>query len=184
MQINNKIESYNKIVELNLNRFPEKIFKQGQQDLIKDFIKKYPAEYYAIRDKSKAGGVFKLKVTADDLLKETYGYEKFSINVSSYNYIKNQLLVGEIFFTRDGFVAGTLSQNPSYSVRDALKNPDYNFKTNIFDKYIDEIPCFDKIYEYVSKHQLFDIIVEFACFDISVGVNNENIVVYEIRTSY
>ena len=51
MQINNKIEGYNKIVELNLNRFPEKIFKQGQQDLIKDFIKKYPAEYYAIRDK-------------------------------------------------------------------------------------------------------------------------------------
>lgn len=56
----------------------------------------YPAEFYAIRDKSKTGGVFKLKVAADKVLEEIDEYSLFSINVSSINYIDNQLLVGEI----------------------------------------------------------------------------------------
>ena len=92
----------------------------------------YPAEYYAIRDKSRSSGVFKLKVKANEILSEIDGYDKFSINVSSYNYIQNQLLVGEILIT-DEFVGGILSTNCTYSVRDAIKNPDYNIKTSIFD---------------------------------------------------
>lgn len=62
MKITNKIENYNKIIELGLNRFPEKIFKSSQKNEVEVFVKTYPANYYAIRDKSKAGGVFKLKV--------------------------------------------------------------------------------------------------------------------------
>ena len=99
MKIYNKLESYNKIIELGLNRFPEKIFKSSQINEVEDFVKTYPANYYAIRDKSKAGGVFKLKVEPENILNEVSGYDLFSINVSSYNYIDNQLLVGEIFIS-------------------------------------------------------------------------------------
>ena len=38
MKISNKLESYEKIIELGLNRFPEKVFKSNQIDEVKDFI--------------------------------------------------------------------------------------------------------------------------------------------------
>lgn len=184
MKISNKVESYNKIIELGLNHFPERIFNSSQINEVEDFIKTYPANYYAIRDKSKVGGVFKLKVKPNDILNEISGYELFSINVSSYNYIDNQLLVGEIYFSNTS-VNAILSTNSKYSVRDAIKNPDFNIMTDIFDdKTLNKIPYFDKVYEYIIENKLQDIIVEFAYFDKPVGVNKENIIIYELKTNY
>ena len=62
MIINNKMESIKKINELGLNMFPEQLFRENEQAKVKEFLDKYPAKYYAIRDRSKAGGIFKLKV--------------------------------------------------------------------------------------------------------------------------
>ena len=184
MKINNKLESYRKIKELNLNRFPEKVFKKSNLNEVEDFIKQYRANYYAIRDKSKAGGVFKLKVEPKDILNEISGYDIFSINVSSYNYIQNQLLVGEIMIA-DTKVNAILSTNSAYSVRDAIKNPDFNLTTDIYDnKTLNKIPHFNDVFKYIIKNNLQNMIIEFAYFNIPVGINNENIVVYEIRTEY
>ena len=184
MKIKNKIESYNKIIELGLNRFPEKIFKANEINKVQDFIDRHPANYYAIRDKSKAGGVFKLKVEPQDVLNAVSGYELFSINVSSYNYITSQLLVGEIFISNTT-VNAILSTKRGYSVRDAIKDPDFNFTTSIFDdKTLNQISCFDKIYQYIIEKKLQNVIVEFAYFDQPLGINNENIIIYELRTDY
>lgn len=184
MKITNKIESYNKIIELGLNHFPEKIFKSSQLNEVQDFIDTYPVNYYAIRDKSKAGGVFKLKVEPQNILNEVSGYDLFSINVSSYNYIDNQLLVGEIFISGTS-VNATLSTNCGYSVRDAIKNPDFNFITNIFDdKTLNQIPYFDEVYKYIIDNKLQNTIVEFAYFDKPIGINEQNIIIYELRTDY
>lgn len=184
MKITNKIESYNKIIELGLNRFPEKIFKSSQIEEVQDFVSLYPANYYAIRDKSKAGGVFKLKIEPKNILNEVAGYDLFSINVSSYNYIDNQLLVGEIFISNTN-VNAILSKNSSYSVRDAIRNPDFNIMTNIFDdKTLNTIPYFDEVYKYIIENKLQDTIVEFAYFDKPIGINQENIIIYELRTHY
>lgn len=132
MIINNKIESYNKIIELNLNKFPEQLFHSNEEEKVKQFKKDYPAKYYAIRDKSKPGGVFKLKVPRNKLLNEIKNYSVYTINVSSINYIDNQLLVGEIEILSNDEVFLTVSTNPTYSVRDAVSFPDYNLKTNIY----------------------------------------------------
>ena len=184
MEINNKLESYDKIIELGLNRFPEKIFKKNYTDEVKEFLAEYPADYYAVRDKSKAGGVFKLKVKPEDILTEVSSYNLFSINVSSFNYIDNQVLVGEIFISNSE-VNAILSTNSTYSVRDAIKDPDFNFMTNIFDsKTLDKIPYFDEVYKYLVQHKLKNVIVEFAYFNKPVGINNENIIIYELRTNY
>ena len=172
------------ISELGLNKFPEQIFKSGEEESVKLFLDKYPALYYAIRDKSKAGGVFKLKVDADKVLDEIDGYNLFSINVSSINYVDNQLLVGEVEFLSNGDVYAILSTDSSASVRDAIKNPNFNLKTNIFDNKLDSIPYFDFIYKYISDNELYDVIVEFALFDKEVGINKEKIIVYELRTNY
>lgn len=185
MVIKNKVESIRKIDELGLNRFPEKMFRKGEEKLIQEFIQNYPANYYAIRDKEKAGGNFKLKVDMDKVLDEVDSYNLFTINVSSANYVENQLLVGEIQFLSNGEVYVTLSTNPEASVRDALASPTFNIKTTIFDdKTLNQIPHFDVIYTYVSDHYLLDSIVEFSLFDKEVGINKEKVIVYELRTHY
>ena len=184
MIINNKIESSEKIKELDLNKFPEQIFKSGEEEKIIGFLKKNPVDFYAIRDKSKASGVFKLKVAADKVLEEIKDYNLFSINVSSANYVDNQLLVGEIELLSNGDVYAILSLDPSASVRDAIRKPDFNLKTTIYDEKLSRIPHFDYIYKYISDNNLYDIIVEFALFDKEVGEKKENVIVYELRTNY
>ena len=184
MIINNKLESINKINELDLNKFPEQLFRENEETKVQEFIDKYPAEFYAIRDKSKAGGTFKLKVNYNKVLDEIKGYNLFTINVSSANYVDNQLLVGEIEFLSNGEVCAILSVDPTASVRDALSNPTFNLKTNIFDKRLNKIPHFDYIYQYISNNNLYDVIVEFALFNKEVGIKKEKVIVYELRTHY
>lgn len=184
MIINNKMESIKKINELGLNRFPEQLFRENEQTKVKQFLDMYPAKYYAIRDKSKAGGIFKLKVALEDVLSEIRGYQLFTINVSSANYVENQILVGEIQILSNGEVYATLSVDPSASVRDALKYPTFNLKTDIFDKKLNKIPHFDLIYQYIVSHSLQNVIVEFALFNTEVGIKKEKVIVYELRTHY
>lgn len=185
MIINNKLESIEKIKELNLNKFPEKTFKKNEEAKIKAFLKEYPASLYAIRDKSSPSGLFKFKVPQNEVLKEIIDYELFTINISSANYSNNQLLVGEIEILSNNKVYATLSKNKEYSVRDALCNPDFNVKTDIFDNdTLDKIPCFNELYDYIITNNLKDVIVEFSLFNINLGIKKEKIIIYELRTDY
>ena len=184
MIIRNKLDSIKKISELNLNKFPEQLFKENEEEKVKEFLQKYPAKYYAIRDKSKAGGIFKLKVDYNKVLDEIKDYNLFTINVSSANYIDNQLLVGEIEFLSNDEVYAILSLDKGASVRDALSNPTFNLKTDIFDKKLNKIPYFNMIYQYIINHNLKDVIVEFALFDKEVGIKKEKVIIYELRTHY
>lgn len=184
MLIKNKMESMKEISKLVLNKFPEQLFKANEEEKVKEFLARYPAKYYAIRDKSKSGGIFKLKVAESDILAEIKGYNLFSINVSSANYVENQILVGEIEILSNGDVYATLSVDPTASVRDALINPTFNLKTDIFDKKLNQIPYFDLIYQYIINHNLQNVIVEFAMFNTEVGIKKERIIVYELRTDY
>lgn len=167
-----------------MNRFPEQLFKKGDKEAIEQLLLNYPVEYYAIRDKSKAGGTFKLKVAFKDVLTEIRGYDLFTINVSSANYEENQMLVGEVAILSNGDVYLTLSVDSKASVRDALRNPTFNFNTDIFDKKLNDIPYFDLIYQYIINHNLQNVIVEFALFNKDVGIKQERIIIYELRTHY
>lgn len=69
-------------------------------------------------------------------------------------------------------------------MRDAIQNPTFNFKTDIFDKRLNKIPHFDFIYKYIIEHNLKDTIVEFSLFDKELGTKNEKVIVYELRTHY
>lgn len=184
MIITNKLESIIKINKFGLNKFPEQLFKENEKTEVQKFLKKYPANYYAIRDKSKAGGIFKLKVDYDKVLYEIEDYSLFTINVSSANYVDSQLLVGEVEFLLSGEVYAILSVDPGASVRDALREPTFNLKTDIFDKKLNEIPYFDFLYQYIIDNNLQNVIVEFALFNEDVGIKNEKIIIYELRTHY
>lgn len=184
MVIKNKLESMKKINELGLNRFPEQLFKAGKTDKVEKFLETYPEKYYAIRDKTKAGGTFKFSVAFDDVLKEIEGYSLFTISVSSDSYEANQLLTGEIQVTTTGEIYAILSVDPRASSRDATISPTFNIKTHMLDEKLNSIPCFYMIYHYIKSKFLEDVVVEFSIFDRPVGIKKEKIVVYEIRTDY
>ena len=184
MIIQNKLESIQKIKELQLNKFPEELFHEKEEGKVLAFLEKYPAKYYAIRDKSSAMGRFFLKVLKSDVFDLIKDYTLFTINVSSINYSSSQYLVGEIEFLSNSDVYITASKNPFYSVRDALKNPDFNWKSNLLDRKLSDVLGFDYLYSYIMEHDLMDVIVEFALFHEKVGIYEENIIIYELRTDY
>ena len=121
----------------------------------------------------------------ENIFEQIKEYTLFTINVSSANYVENQLLVGEIEILSNDEVYAILSTDSSASVRDAIKNPTFNIKTDIFDdKLLNKIPYFNLIYQYIIENKLQDVIIEFALFDKAVGIYNEKIIVYELRTHY
>lgn len=183
--IKNKLESINKIKELKLNTFPEALFKKGEEAKVLEFVNKHNADYYAIRDKSKVGGMFKLKVKKEDILEEIKNYDLFTLNVSSINYKDNQIMEADIEIKRNGEIYITISKNPEVNVRDNIEDAYMSIKTDIFDdKTLNRIPEFDYIYNYISEHNLFDVLVELSLFDIPLGIYNERIIVWELRTHY
>jgi len=51
LTIKNKMQSIKYIKDLNLNVLPEKYFEKYDEEQITNFIKKYPAQFYAVRIK-------------------------------------------------------------------------------------------------------------------------------------
>ena len=65
----NKKESADLMLLLKINQFPRIILKETDESKIKDFVTKYDAKYYAVRDMSRANSkLFNLKVEKENLL--------------------------------------------------------------------------------------------------------------------
>lgn len=120
----------------------------------------------------------------EDVLQEINNFNLFTINVSSYNYVDNLVLIGTIKVFKDNRIWLIASKNKEFTVRMAESFPDYNFDTDIFDKRLDGVADFDIIYTYVIDANLVDVIVEFALYDKPLGLYNQRVVVFEIRTAF
>lgn len=185
MKITNKLDSIQKINELKLNRFPEELFSNSEEQKVRKFLEKYPAKYYAIRSKEIVGCKNNnFKVLKEEIFSEMKKFNLFSINVSSYNYTSNLILIGDIKIGSNNEVWFIGSTNPNFTGKMAEKHPDFNYSTDIFDKRLNLIPSFDQIYKYIAEYNLIDVIVEFAIYNRPVGINNEPIIVFEIRTDF
>ena len=185
MVIKDKLSGFYKRRELNLNHFPEEIFNKSQKDELRYFIDKHTAEYFAIRSidvidyKSK---INKIKVLRNDVDCEIENHNTYSISVSSHNYIENLILTGDIRIgiNNEVWLLASRKEYPKVS----SSPPEYNLSTDIFDKKLNEVPAFDVIFKYIVDNGLIDVIVEFAIYDKNVGINNEQVVVFEIRTDF
>jgi len=144
---------------------------------------KYPVKYYVLRDKVKGAGKLHYNITKDEVLKYYKNYKLFSLYVASYNYRDNKILTGDILITRDAKIVLSASEDKDCNNR-IFKEPNYFFNTDIFDRRIKYIPGIDKIIDYIFKYELFDIIVEFCVFDIPLGIKNEYVIIFEVRTHY
>lgn len=108
----------------------------------------------------------------------------FTINVSSYNYIEHLLFIGDVFIGRNNEVWLIGTTNKNYTGKMAERDPEFNYKTDIFDKKLDKVLGFDKIYGYIVQHQLLDVIVELALYDKRLGTEEEFVIVFDIRTDF
>ena len=183
IEIKNKIDSLKYIHKLGLNNFYEKVFTKYQEKEIIDFMDKNPVKYYILRDKIKSGAKVYFNITRQEVLNHYKEYALFSLDVASYNYRDNKILTGDILISRDNNFTITASSNKECDLR-SFPEPSYIFSSDIFDKRIKHIPGSNKIIDYIYKHELFDIIVEFCVFDIPLGINNEYVIIYELRTHY
>ena len=183
MRITNKLESVNKIIELDLNRFQEKIFKKGQEKEVADFIDKNRAHYYAIRNKEIIGYKTKIKVPFDKVMEEIKKYNLFSIHISSYEYTNNLILIGEIKI--DNFNNVWLyASKTDYPYKYTNEDPEYNLCTDIYDKKLNHVEGFNTIYKYILDNKLLNVIIEFAVYNIPIGLKKEKVIIFEIRTDF
>jgi hypothetical protein len=181
--INNKEESTNFIKKHNLNQFDEQIFFPSEKEKIKEYLNKHKEELYIIRTKEpKVRQKVYFNLTKEEVLSHVNEYKIFSIDVSSINYKENKILTGDIKITIDMQVYLTATTNKEATNRTLHLEPSYNLIFEVNNKKIRNIPGVDFIINYIFKNNLFDIILEFCVYDIPLGKNKENVIIYEART--
>ncbi|MEI8068021.1 MAG: hypothetical protein WCG91_03710 [Candidatus Shapirobacteria bacterium] len=184
-KINSKIESDREIKRRGFNTVPLVICERGDLGKIENFITENEAPFYIVRD--KAGIVREegsAKVEKEKILDHVSKLDKFSVEVSSISYAKNRKLFGEIMISSDNSIYFTGTDDKTAAGREYLTKAKWNIETDIFDKKLKEITDMDKIIDYISVNNLFNTVVEFATFDKGVGVKQEEVVVFELRTNY
>lgn len=185
MKIRSKIESINKIRQLNLNHLPEEIFTSHDINEISDFIDKTQQKLYIIRDMSKPLGLTYFNVSPEQILSLVPNYtSKFSIAVSGFNYC-TYTLHGDIYLSRDLETLNLFASNTvTNKTRGLMSNCQWNISTSYYDPKLKRIPDLDIILDYIFKYNLFNVIVEFWVFPKPLGQNNERVLIFELRTDY
>lgn len=62
-----------------------------------------------------------------------------------------------------------------------MKSPHWTLNPNDLIKKKYSIAGLNKVIDYICCHELFNVIVEFSMYDVPVGVNQENLIIWEIR---
>ena len=184
-KIYNKLESSELINKLNLNVLPQKMFKVEAGNDIKRFLDEHPAQFYSIRDNVKSSNPNRThKASKDEIMNIYNKFDICTVGVSINNHIDNQVLIGNIIVDAKGNVTLEGTDEKYDSVRTATNSAKYHIKTDIFDKKLKYIHGAYEIIDYILEHNLQDVVVEFSVFDKNIGVNNEKVVIWELRTNY
>lgn len=188
IRVRNKKESVEVMKKLSLNYFPLEVFDKNDEEGISNFIKKFPSQEYVLRNAGKAKGNFFYVTNFDEAREKLNSFENDVTICVSYRPYKNKvLLVGDICIEKkdgDVFVQLTARDDKKATHRNIYEKPKYNLNCSLEDDELWKIDGIDKVIEYVVNNQLFGCIVEFALYSIKLGINNENIVISEIRTGY
>ena len=183
MKIISKEESSKIIARLNLNGVPEIVLHKFNKKLIEEFCDKFVVSKYILRDLENPIGQYyfcKNKTECCICAKNYKG--TFSLGVSCFAY-KNIVLLGDIQVKKDSvtLVART-DENANH--RNIYDQTEINFTTTLDDEKLWDIQGFDLLIKYILDHNLYDVIVEFVVFDRNVGVNNEKVLIVELRSEY
>ena len=188
IDIKDKKDSIRTMKDMRLNYFPLEAFDTDDEKGIKDFMEKYPAKEYVLRSANKAKGDFFFVKTFEEAKEKLSAFER-EVTVSvSYNEFKDDIvLVGDIIVHKQGgseSVDLTARTDTEATHRNIYENPEYNLHASLEEDRVWRIPGFSKIMRYISDHELYNVIIEFAVYDCKIGVNKENVVITELRTGY
>ena len=188
MIVKTKKESIEKINELGLNTFVSKIIDSKNIDAIQDFFKENPASEYIVRDTEKASGKFFFVNNLEDCKKILKNYKNEVTICVSFNDLKDDLvLLGDICVKKEfgnDTVDITARSDKDATHTNIYEKPEFNFHTNLEDNKLWEIPGFSKLIAYISEHELYDVIAEFAVFDCPVGNKKEKVAICELRSEF
>lgn len=181
--IRNKYESDYMIKKLGLNRMSEKIFTDNSTlDELKSYLEENTYKYYNIRDKSVSGGNFLYMLTKDEVLLKSKRYKRYAVYESLAIADDRLILQGDIEIDRDFIMRASLSDIKGISNRIAMEKPVYNiYNYDLKEKRDPPISGLSKVIDYISQNSLIDMVVEFSLFEIPVGINQENIIIWELR---
>ena len=186
--IRDKRDSIVKMKELKLNYFPLDSYDVDDFEGIKKFVETYPAKEYILRSANKAKGEFYFVHTLDEIKEKLPNFENdVTIGVSYNEYKEDLILVGDIIVHKDfssQSVDLTARDDIEATHRNIYENPKYNIHVDIEDDKLWKIPGMSKVMKYIADHELYNVIVEFSVYDMRLGVNKENVVISELRTTY
>ena len=183
MKIESKKHSSQVIKNLNLNRVPELILNQFDKDAIAEFCDKNKSNLYILRDLQNPSGKYYFCKTKKECVDNSKNYKgDFSIAISCFAY-NGIVLVGEIYISKENVVlVGRNDKDANH--RNLYEKPCVNFNTTLEDNSLWEAQGVEEIIGYVVEHNLYDMVIEFIVYDHEVGVNNEKILIVELRTEY
>lgn len=181
MLVRDKQESYLMIKKLNLNITNEVLFTTGQIKEAQDYLDNNPWRYYVIRDKKNVNGKYLYKLTKKEVLEHINDYELFSLAESSYNFEAHRILCGDIQIDYDYNVLASIDDDYTKPFRDCENDSKYRLNFNLLYDYEPNIKGLRSVIDYLYKHELFGMVVEFSLYDIPVGINKENIIIWELR---
>ena len=185
-KVRNKLESQRLIEKkgLNYNPYltlrPETTFQE-----IHEFSRRY--DFLAIRD-PRPMGTFIHSVPRDKLISTIAQYPdrsglRIQPSLKAYDD-KYLVLQGDIEIRRFDFTAkATLNDKPGVSLREATNNPEL-LKTYQWDWGYDrdpDVPGLKQVIDYIFRHELFDMIVEFTLYSKPVGIKREELIIWECR---
>lgn len=181
--IKNKYESDYMIKKLGLNRMVEVIFSDKTPvEEVEDFLEINEYKYYNIRDKSGSSGKFMYKLTKSEVMEAAKTYKRYAIYESLAEADRRLILQGDIEIDKDFIMRASLSDIKGISNRIAMLDPKYNiYDYDLKERRDPTIRGISNVIDYISANGLIGMVVEFSLFDIPVGINKENIIIWELR---
>ena len=188
IKIKDKKDSILKMREMNLNTMPCEVFLASDKEGIKSFFEENKAEEYILRSTDKAQGEFFFVKNFEEAETKLPNFENHvTVAVSFRPYAEDIVLIGDVCVSRkpSGDVVDiTATTQTDGTHRGVYENPEYNLHASLEEDRVWRIPGFSKLMRYLSDHELYDVIVEFAVYDMKVGKNKENVLISELRTAY
>ena len=176
----NKKESRELIKRLDLNTIPEVFLNHTDYKGMESFVNNEKVELYVVRDAEHSSSKYYYAHNYDEVVAASKNYSGQIILAVSINAYKNKVLLGAIEINRNNITI-CATTDPAKDHRTMYDNPEFDYKTDIFDKKLSKIPEIDFLYKYVLDNELQGLTIEFTIYDRLVGNKKEKILINELR---
>ena len=162
---------------------PEIVLHEYDECKISLFCDTYVEPVYMLRDLSNPNGKYFICKSKKECLENAKYYTgEFSLCVSYASY-EGKILLGDIMISNNRVVIGARNDKESHH-RNIYENPCINLDTEWDDKRLWRVDGVNEVFDYLLSKNVLDVLVEFVVYDKEVGVNNNRVLIVELRSKY